>query len=117
MNPSLIWPPLLLVGSNIVMTFAWYGHLKRPGWTLLTAIVISWGMAFFEYCLAVPANRIGYESGAYTGQQLKVIQEVITLSVFAGFSVFVLGEKLHWNYLAAMLCLVAAVVFIFLPAK
>ncbi|MBC9207332.1 DMT family protein [Roseomonas aerophila] len=117
MNPSMFWPPLLLVGSNIVMTFAWYGHLKRPGWGMATAIVISWGIAFFEYCLAVPANRIGYESGAYTGQQLKVIQEVITLAVFAGFSVTVLGEPLRWNYGAAMLCLVAAVGFIFLPAK
>ncbi|WP_241749255.1 DMT family protein [Teichococcus aerophilus] len=113
----MFWPPLLLVGSNIVMTFAWYGHLKRPGWGMATAIVISWGIAFFEYCLAVPANRIGYESGAYTGQQLKVIQEVITLAVFAGFSVTVLGEPLRWNYGAAMLCLVAAVGFIFLPAK
>ncbi len=108
-------PPLLLVGSNILMTFAWYGHLKRPGWGMGLAIAVSWGIALFEYCLAVPANRIGY--GTYTGQQLKVMQEVITLAVFAGFSVFFLGEELRWNYLAAMGCLVAAVLFIFLPGR
>lgn len=108
-------PPLLLVGSNVLMTFAWYGHLKRPAWPLWLAILVSWGIAFFEYCLAVPANRIGY--GAFSGQQLKVMQEVITLAVFAGFSVFFLGEPLRWNYLAAMACLVAAVLFIFLPGR
>jgi uncharacterized protein (DUF486 family) len=113
MTPTALWTPLLLIGSNIVMTYAWYGHLKRPGWAMWMAILISWGIAFFEYCLAVPANRIGY--GTYTGQQLKVMQEVITLAVFAGFSVMVLGEPLRWTYLAAMACLVAAVVFIFLP--
>jgi hypothetical protein len=115
MTPSHLWTPLLLVGSNVLMTWAWYGHLKRPAWPLWLAIAISWGIAFFEYCLAVPANRIGYASGAYTGQQLKVMQEVITLGVFAGFSVLVLGEPLRWTYLAAMACLVAAVIFIFLP--
>jgi len=116
MPPSLL-TPLLLVGSNIVMTWAWYGHLKRPGWALWLAILVSWGLAFFEYCLAVPANRIGYSTGTYTGQQLKVMQEVITLAVFAGFSVLVLGEPLRWTYLAAMACLVAAVLFIFIPAN
>jgi uncharacterized protein (DUF486 family) len=105
--------PLLLVGSNILMTFAWYGHLKAPSWPMWMAILLSWGIAFFEYCLAVPANRIGY--GTFTGQQLKVMQEVITLAVFAVFSVAVLGEQLRWNFLAAGACLVAAVVFIFLP--
>jgi uncharacterized protein len=114
MSASLL-TPLLLIGSNVLMTFAWYGHLKRPGWSLGVAILASWGIAFFEYCLAVPANRIGYQAGAYSGQQLKVMQEVITLAVFAGFSVLVLGEPLRWTYLAARLCLVAAVVFIFLP--
>ncbi|GGC27225.1 membrane protein [Siccirubricoccus deserti] len=113
MTPPYLLPPLLLFGSNILMTWAWYGHLKRPAWPLWLAILISWGIAFFEYCLAVPANRIGY--GAYSGQQLKVMQEVITLTVFAGFSVLVLGEPLRWTYLAAMGCLIAAVVFIFLP--
>ena len=110
-----LMPPLLLLGSNVLMTFAWYGHLKRPAWPLWLAILVSWGIAFLEYCLAVPANRIGYITGTYTGQQLKVMQEVITLAVFAGFSVLVLGERLRWNYLAAMACLVAAVAFIFLP--
>jgi hypothetical protein len=117
MTPPHLLPPLLLFGSNILITFAWYGHLKRPAWPLWLAIAASWGIALLEYCLAVPANRIGYASGAYTGQQLKIMQEVITLAVFAGFSVLVLGEALRWNYLAAMACLVAAVVFIFLPGN
>lgn len=111
---AFVLPPLLLVGSNVLMTFAWYGHLKQPSWSLWFAVLASWGIAFFEYCLAVPANRIGY--GTYTAQQLKVMQEVITMAVFAGFAVLVLGERLTWNYGAAALCLVAAVVFIFLPA-
>jgi uncharacterized protein (DUF486 family) len=114
MSPWLL-TPALLVGSNILMTFAWYGHLKAPSWPMWLAILISWGIAFFEYCLAVPANRIGY--GTFTGQQLKVMQEVITLAVFAVFSVAFLGETLRWNFLAAGACLVAAVVFIFLPVE
>ncbi|GIX09383.1 DMT family protein [Elioraea sp.] len=115
--PWLAWvlPPLLLIGSNVLMTFAWYGHLKRPHWSLGLAIVASWGIAFFEYCLAVPANRIGF--GTYTAQQLKVMQEVITMAVFAAFAVWFLKEQLTWNYLAAAICLVAAVVFIFLPVQ
>ncbi|GGJ37314.1 DMT family protein [Neoroseomonas lacus] len=112
MSPWLL-TPLLLVASNVVMTYAWYGHLKHPSWPMWLAVVISWGIAFFEYCLAVPANRIGY--GTFTGQQLKVMQEVITLAVFAVFSVAFLGETLRWNFIAAGACLVAAVVFIFLP--
>lgn len=112
MPPSIL-TPLLLIGSNVLMTFAWYGHLKRPAWPMWIAILVSWGIAFFEYCLAVPANRIGY--GTFTGQQLKIMQEVITLGVFAAFSVMWLGEPLRWNFMAAALCLVAAVVFIFLP--
>ena len=111
--PVWLITPLLLIGSNVVMTFAWYGHLKRPGWGMMTAIGISWAIAFFEYCMAVPANRIGY--GTFTGQQLKVMQEVITLGVFAVFSVMFLGEQLRWTYFAAMGCLVMAVIFIFLP--
>jgi uncharacterized protein (DUF486 family) len=110
---AFLLPPVLLIGSNILMTVAWYGHLTRPSWSLWFAVLVSWGIAFFEYCLAVPANRIGY--GTYTAQQLKVMQEVITMAVFAGFAVLVLGERLSWNYGAAALCLVAAVVFIFLP--
>jgi uncharacterized protein (DUF486 family) len=113
MSSPWLLTPILLLGSNILMTFAWYGHLKAPHWPLWVAIGVSWGIAFFEYCLAVPANRIGY--GTFTGQQLKVMQEVITLSVFAAFSVFWLGEAIRWNFVAAGLCLVAAVVFIFLP--
>ena len=112
--PPLLLVPLLLVASNAVMTLAWYGHLKAPSWPVWLAILVSWGVAFFEYCLAVPANRIGYGAGI-TGQQLKVMQEVITLAVFAVFSVAFLGEQLRWNFLAAGACLVAAVVFIFLP--
>ena len=114
MSPFLA-TPLLLLASNVLMTFAWYGHLKAPHWPLWVAILISWGIAFFEYCLAVPANRIGY--GIFTGQQLKVMQEVITLAVFAVFSVAFLGEQIRWNFLAAAACLVAAVVFIFLPVE
>ncbi|SFK50122.1 DMT family protein [Falsiroseomonas stagni] len=111
---SGLWlTPILLLFSNVVMTFAWYGHLKAPSWPLWVAILVSWGIAFFEYCLAVPANRWGY--GTFTGQQLKVMQEVITLAVFAVFSVTFLGEAIRWNFVAAGLCLVAAVVFIFLP--
>jgi uncharacterized protein (DUF486 family) len=112
MSPYLLTPALLVL-SNGFMTVAWYGHLKAPHWPLWVAILVSWGIAFFEYCLAVPANRIGY--GTFTGQQLKVMQEVITLAVFAVFSVAFLGEQIRWNFLAAGACLVAAVVFIFLP--
>jgi uncharacterized protein (DUF486 family) len=113
---NALWlTPLLLVGSNILMTFAWYGHLKAPSWPMWLAVLVSWGIAFFEYCLAVPANRIGY--GTFTGQQLKVMQEVITLAVFAVFSVTFLGEQIRWNFVAAGLCLIAAVVFIFLPVE
>lgn len=113
---AALWlTPLLLILSNVLMTLAWYGHLKQPHWPMWLAILVSWGIAFFEYCLAVPANRIGY--GAFSGQQLKVMQEVITLSVFAVFSVVVLGEPLRWTYLAAMGCLVMACVFVFLPTE
>ena len=102
---------LLLIGSNIFMTFAWYGHLKFRDSPLWKVILASWAIAFFEYCLQVPANRIGY--GQFTAPQLKIIQEVITLSVFAVFSVLYLGQTLRWNYAAAFACLVAAVFFIF----
>ncbi|MBW8270490.1 DMT family protein [Caldovatus aquaticus] len=117
MSPAHLWPPLLLIGSNLLMTFAWYGHLRRPDWPIWLAVLVSWSIALLEYCLAVPANRIGYLAGAYSGQQLKIMQEVISLSVFAGFSVWWLGEPLRWNYLAAMACLVAAVAFIVLPPR
>jgi uncharacterized protein (DUF486 family) len=117
MTPAHLWPPLLLIGSNLLMTFAWYGHLRRPDWPLWLAILVSWSVALLEYCLAVPANRIGYLAGAYSGQQLKIMQEVIALTVFGGFSVWWLGETLRWNYFAAMACLVAAVAFIVLPPR
>lgn len=101
----------LLLISNVFMTFAWYGQLKYPGTSLWLVIPISWGIAFFEYCLAVPANRIGYT--VYTAAQLKTMQEVITLAVFAVFSITYLGESLKWNHLAAFGCLVLAAYFSF----
>lgn len=103
---------LLLSVSNLFMTLAWYGHLKFTGRPLWQVVLASWAIAFVEYCFAVPANRIGYEQGFSAGQ-LKVIQEVITLLVFAGFAVFFLGETLKWNHGAAFLCLVGAVAFMF----
>ncbi len=109
-----MWLVILLFGSNILMTIAWYNHLKYPDISIIHAIVISWLIAFFEYCLAVPANRIGYFQYGFTGAQLKIMQEVITLLVFAVFSVTVLGEALRWNYFAAFVCMVGAVFFIFL---
>lgn len=102
---------LLLTISNIFMTFAWYGHLKYRSEALWKVILASWGIAFFEYCFQVPANRIG--SYEFTTAQLKTIQEVITLTVFAVFSVFYLGEKLKWNYLAGFGCITLAVFFVF----
>ncbi len=94
---------VLLTISNIFMTFAWYGHLKFRGVALWKVILLSWGIAFFEYCFQVPANRIG--SYEFTAAQLKTIQEVITLSVFAVFSVTYLGQPLKWNYLAGFACI------------
>lgn len=101
----------LLLASNIFMTIAWYGHLKYPHVPLFTVIAISWGIAFFEYCMQVPANRIGY--GQFTGAELKTIQEVISLSVFLVFSVLYLNEPLKWNYLVGFGLIVLAVFFIF----
>jgi uncharacterized protein (DUF486 family) len=90
---------LLLVLSNVFMTFAWYGHLKYGhAWPLWKAILVSWAIALLEYCLAVPANRLGY--GEFSGCQLKIIQEIVTLAVFTGFAVAFLKERLAWNYLA-----------------
>jgi uncharacterized protein (DUF486 family) len=102
---------LLLTVSNIFMTFAWYGHLKYRQAPLFQVILISWGIAFAEYCFQVPANRIG--SYVFTPAQLKTIQEVITLTVFSVFSVLYLGEKFRWNYLAGFALIVAAVFVIF----
>lgn len=94
--PPHIMPIVLLSISNLFMTLAWYGHLKFKAAPLLLVIFVSWGIAFFEYCLAVPANRWGHS--VYSAAELKTIQEVITLVVFAGFSVWVLKEPLGWNH-------------------
>lgn len=108
----MTFPLILLFVSNIFMTYAWYGHLKTlqqaPLWV---AIVASWGIAFFEYCLQVPGNRLGFQ--VYSLPQLKIIQEVITLVVFAGFSVFYFKQPLTRNSLYASICLIGAVYFIF----
>jgi uncharacterized protein len=102
---------LLLTISNIFMTFAWYGHLKYRATALWKVILVSWGIAFFEYCFQVPANRIG--SYEFNGAQLKTIQEVITLSVFSIFSVLYLGEKFRWNFAAGFACIVLGAFFVF----
>ena len=113
----------MLVASNVFMTFAWYGHLKlsemkiSTGWPLILVILFSWGIAFFEYCLTVPANRIGFSGngGPFSLMQLKVIQEVISLVVFTVVANLLFqGQHLHWNHLAAFICLVLAVYFIFM---
>lgn len=112
---------VLLILSNVFMTLAWYGHLKLSesgisnNWPLLGVIVFSWGIAFFEYCLQVPANRIGFEGngGPFSLMQLKVIQEVITLFVFVLFSAVAFQMPLRWNHLVACLLLIGAVYFVF----
>lgn len=109
--PQSLTPILLLAVSNVFMTFAWYGHLKFKEQPLWIVILASWGIAFIEYCFAVPANRIGHAT--YSAAELKTMQEIITLIVFAGFAVFWLGETLRWNHLAGFACLVAAAFFIF----
>jgi len=114
---------VLLIISNIFMTFAWYGHLKLQetklisNWPLFAVILFSWGIALFEYCAQVPANRIGFNGngGPFSLMQLKIIQEVITLVVFTIFStVLFKGETLHWNHFAAFICLILAVYFVFM---
>jgi uncharacterized protein (DUF486 family) len=102
---------ILLTASNIFMTFAWYGHLKFKDVALWKVILISWGIAFFEYCLMVPANRYGY--GQFNATELKTIQEVITLVVFTLFSIFYLKEEFRWNYVVGFVLIIAAVFFIF----
>ncbi len=107
-----LFPIGLLLISNLFMTYAWYGHLKNMrAIPLFFVILISWGVAFFEYCFQVPANRIGFTF--YSLPQLKVIQEIITMSVFALFCVFYMKEKLSWDYLWASLCLGGAAFFMF----
>lgn len=102
---------LLLICSNVFMTIAWYGHLKYENVPLWKVVLASWGIAFFEYCFQVPANRYGFEQG-FNGFQLKMIQEVITLVVFCFFATLYLKEPLRWNYLIAFGCLLAAVYFV-----
>jgi uncharacterized protein (DUF486 family) len=113
--PSLtspyVAPILLLCASNLFMTLAWYGHLKFKAAPLWAVILISWGIALFEYCLAVPANRIGHE--VYSAAELKTMQEVITLLVFAAFSVFYLGENLTWNHAIGFALIAAGAAFVF----
>ncbi|MDF3023110.1 MAG: putative rane protein [Alphaproteobacteria bacterium] len=101
----------LLFASNVFMTFAWYGHLKHKETALWIVILVSWGIAFFEYCLQVPANRMG--SSIFNAAQLKTIQEIITLVVFSGFSVWYLNEPIKWNHLVGFALIVAAAFFIF----
>ncbi|QNP41257.1 DMT family protein [Lysobacter solisilvae (ex Woo and Kim 2020)] len=106
-----LYPALLLLASNIFMTFAWYGHLRYKSAPLALAIAVSWGIALFEYCLMVPANRLG--SAMYSAPQLKGMQEVITLLVFAGFSTWYLGQPLKWNHWAGFALIVVAAWLIF----
>ena len=119
---SALYTILLLLASNVFMTLAWYGHLKMQNMgiignttPLIVVILISWGIAFFEYCLQVPANRMGFDGngGPFTLMQLKVIQEVITLLVFVAFSAIAFHMELKWNHLVACLLLVGAVYFVF----
>lgn len=105
----------MLFASNIFMNLAWYGHLKRPGLPLWQAILMSWGIAFFEYLIIVPANRIGSES--VTIYQLKIMQEAITMVVFILLAVYFFNEQLKWNYLAGFFFMVVAVFFIFYDFK
>jgi len=106
-----MWTVILLTISNIFMTIAWYGHLKYKNVPLWIVILISWGIAFFEYCFQVPANRIGY--GEFNAAQLKTIQEVITLVVFSVFSVLYLKEQFKWNYAVGFGLMILAVFFVF----
>lgn len=117
---------VLLIISNVFMTFAWYGNLKlqssgvSTNWPLYIVILASWGVALIEYCFMIPANRIGFDGngGPFSLFQLKVIQEVISLTVFTVIAILMFqGQKLHWNHLAAFVCIVAAVVFVFLPTN
>ncbi len=105
----------MLCASNVMMTFAWYWHLRAKGpannMPLMLIILASWGIALFEYCIAIPANRIGAAAGLSVAQ-LKIIQEVVTVCVFIPFMMFFMGEKWRWDYLWAMLCMVGAVYFV-----
>ena len=109
---AYVVPVLLLLASNVFMTFAWYGHLKFTDRPLWLVIIASWGIAFFEYCLQVPGNRIGYR--VYEPAHLKTVQEIITLAVFVVFSVAYLHAPIKWNHLVGFALIVAAAFFIFL---
>ena len=111
MSWPMLTPILLLCVSNVFMTFAWYGQLKFPNTPVWLLVLAGWGIAFFEYCFAVPANHYGHK--VYSAAQLKTMQEVITLCVFAVFSLTYLGEPLRWNHLASFVCLVGAAYFAF----
>ena len=110
-SKQAMWTVILLICSNIFMTFAWYGHLRFRHEALWKVILVSWSIALLEYCFQVPANRIGADR--FSPVQLKVIQEIITLVVFAVFTTFYFGSHLRWNHAAAGLCLVAAAFFVF----
>lgn len=110
LSPAVL-PILLLIGSNVFMTLAWYGHLRFKETPLFGVILASWGIAFVEYCMAVPANRLG--SAVYTTAQLKTIQEVVTLLVFAAFSILYLKEPITWNYAIGFVLVAAGAFFIF----
>lgn len=114
MTPVYSWltTAILLTISNVFMTFAWYGHLRYKTAALWITVLASWGIAFLEYCFQVPANRIGHAAGL-TGAQLKIMQEVITLAVFAVFSVLYLKEDFKWNYAVGFVLMLAAVFFVF----
>ncbi len=105
----ILWTTLLLIGSNLFMTYAWYGHLRdfkdKPLWFV---IILSWCVALFEYCLQVPGNRIGFQQAGLSLQQLKVLQEIITMSVFAAFAIVYMKERLSINFVYASLCMSAA---------
>ena len=116
----------LLIVSNVFMTFAWYGHLRMQNsgisknWPLIVVILVSWGIALLEYMFMIPANRIGFRDngGPFNLFQLKIIQEVISLTVFTILAIFLFqGQKLQWNHIAAFVCLMAAVAFTFLPSE
>jgi uncharacterized protein (DUF486 family) len=109
--PASVMPILLLAISNVFMTFAWYGHLKYKDQALWLVILASWGIAFIEYCFAVPANRWGHAT--YSAAELKTMQEVITLVVFAGFSVLYLGEALKWNHAVGFTMIAGGAFFVF----
>ena len=112
----MVWTAILLTISNVFMTFAWYGHLKHKKTALWVVVLVSWGIAFFEYCFQVPANRIGSNAGM-SGAQLKILQEAITILVFIVFAVTYLKEGVKWNHLAAFALVMAAVIVVYLPSK